>query len=657
MNDRTTLYLTDAYGHVLESEDPTGALRFSSYDVAGRVAKEWQPVTRAVAPASGPVRTDNLTQTTDTLVTIHVYDAMGQEVRTISPQTLAASAGVTTPTLIVQTDMTYDAFGEMTRKGVNGGAQEYYEYDQAGRLWRTNSGDGVAKVYLYNLAGKATAEIKSQQLDLSTYADAASVAALSSGVERTETRYDLNGNVLEQRLPYFTQSNPNAGLQQIGAQFLIDNNVLAPSNPAAIYRVYGGDGTLPKFAVVDPGALAGNGGGYYYQAPTAANPAGGWVQDPTYHLVSGRYLHWAQPQSASASATVSYLGTLTAGSSVTATFQYRPSGNPNGTWTTVAVVPLADAEFGIDTGSLADGSYDYKVTYTRPGDVTPYAMATGTMTFAGATATTTDTTAATLAASGVTPVSISQALAVNGAFKDASFRIGDVSARGLDNYVYKKVVTGTLVDYQVDSSATVAAGGGYYLTASGYVQDPNYTPLTSRYVYWNQPSDSTLTATFEYRLANDQSAAWTARAVTALGNGLWGAAIGDLPGGSYDYQVLYSHSGNSTAVATATGTFNLDPVTVQNTLTLTTDPTDDAGFVAPLSNQPPNQISASITSSATPQLDPNSSAPTFKPNDLANLSWDSVGTNQVQVKFPPVKGPVAVEIEYITQPYGEGTNP
>ena len=62
----------DLYGHATRTTDSAGANRFVSYDVRGNVAKEWQPVTTA----------DNNTQT---LVTIHEYDAVGREIATITP--------------------------------------------------------------------------------------------------------------------------------------------------------------------------------------------------------------------------------------------------------------------------------------------------------------------------------------------------------------------------------------------------------------------------------------------------------------------------------------------------------------------------------------------------------------------------------------------
>src|SRR6185437_13408488 len=149
-------------------------------------------------------------------------------------------------------------------------------------------------------------------------------------------------------------------------------------------------------------------------------------------------------------------GLINGGLSVVATFQCRPSGDTNGSWSTLQVVNLPNGQFGVDTAGLSDGSYDYRVTYSRPDDLTPYAIATGTMTFNGASATTSDTTAATLTAEGVTPVSVLQTAAVNGDFQSADFRIGDPAQRGTDQYVYQQVVTGSLIDYEVNPTATVA---------------------------------------------------------------------------------------------------------------------------------------------------------------------------------------------------------
>jgi len=103
------------------------------------------------------------------------------------------------------TALEYNAFGEVTRKGVNGGRQEYFNYDNAGHLWRSNSGDGIDKVSLYDTLGHQTAAIQSagvgrSNLNLLTYASADQIAGLTD-VRRTDIRYDALGHVVQKSDP------------------------------------------------------------------------------------------------------------------------------------------------------------------------------------------------------------------------------------------------------------------------------------------------------------------------------------------------------------------------------------------------------------------------------------------------------------------------
>lgn len=103
------------------------------------------------------------------------------------------------------TALEYNAFGEVTRKGVNGGRQEYFNYDNAGHLWRSNSGDGIDKVSLYDNLGRQTAAIQSagvgrSNLNLLTYASADQIAGLTD-VRRTDIRYDALGHVVQKSAP------------------------------------------------------------------------------------------------------------------------------------------------------------------------------------------------------------------------------------------------------------------------------------------------------------------------------------------------------------------------------------------------------------------------------------------------------------------------
>lgn len=193
--ERHTLLKIDSHGRVVKSQDPNGAVRNAAYNARGDLVKEWQDVTNRALTDLGATPT---TSVAETLVTMYQYDVLGR--RTVTHEAQTASS-------VVRSRAQYNSFGEITQKSVDGGwTPEYYQYDNGGRLWRTNSGDGVDKVYLYDLAGRATVEIRSRTIDL---ADPAYTAATVNGIPgtmRTESRYDLLGRMVENRLPQFNSS-------------------------------------------------------------------------------------------------------------------------------------------------------------------------------------------------------------------------------------------------------------------------------------------------------------------------------------------------------------------------------------------------------------------------------------------------------------------
>lgn len=188
--DRTTLTQYNVMGHATQSTDAGGVNHYSSYDAAGRIAKEWQLVTDDA--------------TARTLFRVYQYDKLGQQTHVIDPASTSKVSGGTVTTVtqtaagMNDTALEYNAFGEVTRKGVNGGRQEYFDYDNAGRVWRTNTGDGVDKIALYDLLGNQTAKLTSYgttsgNTDLKTYAtpDQAALANL----RRTDMVYNALGRL------------------------------------------------------------------------------------------------------------------------------------------------------------------------------------------------------------------------------------------------------------------------------------------------------------------------------------------------------------------------------------------------------------------------------------------------------------------------------
>lgn len=126
------------------------------------------------------------------------YDSLGHQVRAIQPGDGSAGS-------IAETQMSYNAFGELVKRSVAGQqGEEYFDYDRAGRLWRTNAGDGVDKVALHDLLGRQTAEITSAgdargNVNMRGYLSVDQVAG-EDNVRRTDTSYDLLGRVVSQAL-------------------------------------------------------------------------------------------------------------------------------------------------------------------------------------------------------------------------------------------------------------------------------------------------------------------------------------------------------------------------------------------------------------------------------------------------------------------------
>ena len=132
--DRTTSTAYDSHGHAIETIDANGNASFSSYDAAGRLAKQWQTVTGIDAGGQAVAQTAFKQMR---------YDARGQLVQVIEPG--SADAGQA-PSALVSHETAYNAFGEATSRAVNGTTVEYTDYDNAGHAWRTNAGDGIDKV-------------------------------------------------------------------------------------------------------------------------------------------------------------------------------------------------------------------------------------------------------------------------------------------------------------------------------------------------------------------------------------------------------------------------------------------------------------------------------------------------------------------------------
>ena len=71
----------------------------------------------------------------------------------------------------VRTDLTevetqYNAFGDVSARGVNGVFSESFDYDNAGRVWRSTAGDGTFKYFFYDNNGNQTVSVTSDGLNI-----------------------------------------------------------------------------------------------------------------------------------------------------------------------------------------------------------------------------------------------------------------------------------------------------------------------------------------------------------------------------------------------------------------------------------------------------------------------------------------------------------
>ncbi|MDN8618028.1 Ig-like domain repeat protein [Variovorax ginsengisoli] len=147
-----------------------------------------------------PAHTEAEQSSVRTTYRAYGYDALGHQTHVVDPGDGSVGS-------LVDSEMSYNGFGELIGKRVNGQEGEYFDYDVAGRMWRTNAGGGVDKVALYDALGRQTAEITSAgagredlNLDRDHIQAAEQVAGLAN-VRRTDTSYDLLGRVVSQALP------------------------------------------------------------------------------------------------------------------------------------------------------------------------------------------------------------------------------------------------------------------------------------------------------------------------------------------------------------------------------------------------------------------------------------------------------------------------
>ncbi|MET3517893.1 YD repeat-containing protein, partial [Pseudacidovorax sp. 1753] len=522
--DRTSYTRYDILGRAVQSTDAAGVSHYSSYDAAGHVAKEWQLVTDDA--------------TTRTLFRAYQYDKLGQQTHIIDPASTSVVSNGTISTVtqqqagVVDTVLDYNAFGELTAKGVNGTRQEYFDYDNAGRLWRTNSGDGVDKIALYDLVGNQTANITSfgttsGNVNLKTYS--APDQAAQANLRRTDMVYNAIGQLKQTVQAVRTEATGGVSVSRLQTQAVVTSSSSEVRNESQTLTGWTGTNAInlnwsplrnlgsgdlkvvveytTKTYVVE-GAQSNEssqqqmaGGTIKTRSQLITNAAEGtngflmsWSDDVNEGIAKvnkvaiykkDAYGYW---QPVIANAPVGYSGQsidIDAPDDPAAAMrlQMRPAGSSGDSgWADQPLINFGDM-LRFDASALAAGSYEYKVTQTTTGGTTSV-TASGTVTLSS------------------------------------------------------------------PPLALISAPMGFYRPG---VADMNVFS-------WQSP-DSSIDQVFRYRPAGS-SGAWTTVPVSSIGSGNSGVDLSALvAAGNYQFELLWIHAGEGVPYAHATGTITSSGIT------------------------------------------------------------------------------------------------
>lgn len=490
VDDRTTRSTYDTSGHLLQTSDAMGVSRYFSYNAYGKLAKSWQAV------ADGTE--------VNTLFEANAYDKLGQLIHTYTPATSGQA--------VVDAGVEYNAFGEVVRKGLDGGWQEYFRYDSGGRLWLTNSGDGVAKVLLYDLLGRQTSQITSaggaadQNLALQTSASA--VHGLTN-TRRTDFVYDALGRVIKQTLPRRADTEGGVRVARLMTTATVVTSAsvqLSESSP-----VWTGNNRVDLSWT----SLAGLG-------------SGDIRVDLTYTTLGG-------PLSTASSATRSVVYAAHEAASGVAMTWVDPGGGAKGGVSAVnrVVVYKKDA-LGAWQKVVDQSTFGYAgnvIEVTAPADRSTVTRLE--MRLAGSTG----------AYTAYTLVDFGGALRY------------DATALALGSYEYRVQTT------VLGKSAFVSSSGTLTMSAPPLVSigvPITYGSAGAGILSWQKPSG--VTQALRYRAAGT-TGAWTALTVSSRGSTLDGVDTSDLAPGSYDFELLWTRSGEGTPYAHAIGTVTVTPPT------------------------------------------------------------------------------------------------
>ncbi|RKP52534.1 LysM peptidoglycan-binding domain-containing protein [Trinickia fusca] len=522
--DRTTFTLYDHHGDAIQATDATGVTHYASFDAAGRMVKQWQAVTGNDG-------------TTQTLFEVFQYDKDGHQTHVVDPASNASLQGGNIATIsqaqagLIDTRTDYNAFGEVVAKNLNGAQVEYTDYDAAGHVWRTNAGDGVDKVMLYDLQGHNTATIESSgawmgNVNLHDFGSPDQVAQLG-GARRTDVVYDALGRAVQQIGPQRTDPLGGASIFSMGSHAGIASSA-AP--------VMSEDG----FAAIDEGGHVTGWTGTNQLALSWTSLAALGRGDVKVHVEyvtqsavtavdeSGHPSAWQAGVAGSRDALYTGDAAAQAAGGVTLTWQ-DPQGSPNGGVSKVTRVTVykkdvdGNWQLVLDQGPSVPSD---AIQVAAPSDPTTQIQVQ-------------------VAANGT-----------NGWFSLSTINFGDsllAMTNGLPagGYQYRVLSTspGQATKQILSGSLNVGA-----LTLAPINTPVSYGAAGAGVLAWQSPG-AAVDQVLHYRVHGTSN--WNTLAIASRGRGMDGADTSVLPGGTYDFELLWTHAGDSTPYAHAAGTINV----------------------------------------------------------------------------------------------------
>ncbi|PCE23749.1 hypothetical protein BWP39_29150 [Paraburkholderia acidicola] len=512
--DRISVTRYDSHGNAIQSTDASGVTHYASFDVAGRLVKQWQAVTG----------NDGVTQT---LFEAFQYDQDGRRTHVLDPASTASLQGGNIATLsqaqagLIDTRTDYDAFGDAVAKSINGNQVEYTRYDAAGRAWLSNTGDGVDKVSLYDVQGNATATIRSSgsglnNADFRTIGSPDQVAGLGD-TRRTDVVYDALGRAIQQLQPQRTDSQGGVSVFSMSSHASIVSIASPVFNEGTQVSGWTGTNQLAlswtSLASLGSGDIKVHVDYVTHDVVFDTSASGDEASNPT-----------VQP-GVPASRDVLYTGESAAQAAAGATLSWQDPVGPNGGIGRVTGVTIykkdLQGNWQVVLSQGAGGPSD-AIQVATPND--PQAQVQ-----------------VQVAANGT-----------NNWFSLSTINFGDslyATTSGLTAGGYQYRVLTTLPRSATYVTATGSLNVG--APALAPINVPiSYGPAGAGWLAWQSPGSAT-TEVFRYRLQGTSN--WNTLPVVARSGGNDGVDTSVLPGGGYDYELLWTHSGDSSPYAHATG--------------------------------------------------------------------------------------------------------